>query len=142
MCNSNLFNTSPDLLNRDMKIAILMLSLYILQPSFYNRFNEVSMEDVKLDGVDERVKAQVDCAKADAAKRASAASSRLSGFEQKVFRNSCLDAAEEGEMCKMALTRGYELRVTAGNTEYTYRTQGAQLRLVTGKDRGKKIACP
>ncbi len=125
-----------------MKIAILMLSLYILQPCFHNKFSGVSMEDVKLDGVDERVKAQVDCAKADAAKRASATSSRLSSFEPKVFRNGCLDAAEEGEMCKMALTRGYELRVTAGNTDYTYRTQGTQLRLVTGKDRGKKITCP
>lgn len=99
------------------------------------------MKDVELNEVDERVRAQIDCAKADAAKRMSTSTSRLSALEAKVFRNSCLDAAEEGEMCKMALTRGYELRVTAGGRDYIYRTQGIQLRLVVGEGRGKKIAC-
>lgn len=125
-----------------MKAVILVLSFYMLPIYFCSKFSGVFMEDVKLEGIDERVKAHIDCAKADAAKRASTADSRLSALESKVFRNGCLDAAEEGEMCKMALTRGYELRIIAGSKDYTYRTQGTQLRLVVGQDRGQKISCP
>ncbi|MCS6884384.1 MAG: hypothetical protein RMM17_14115 [Acidobacteriota bacterium] len=93
-----------------------------------------------IDEMDKRLKQKIACAEMDAARRAGA-STKLKSVEKKVFRNSCLDAAEEGEMCKMALTRGYEIVVVAAGNEYVYRTEGLLLRLVVGQDRGKKLDC-
>ncbi|MBL8152059.1 MAG: hypothetical protein JNN15_19230 [Blastocatellia bacterium] len=94
--------------------------------------------------IEPEIKAKIECARQDTARirGVELARVKMQSCSKAVFRNGCLDAAEEGEMCTEALAKGYKIVINVeGGAEIVYHANIRQLRRVEGEHRGKRIPC-